>query len=346
MWVPNGSYSLTSLTQDNQTTIASARAAFQISAAISDSQVRLSSRFDEFGDICVELTPDVWNEIAPMLKVVEVSTTPRALGRIVVPEIAQSQQTVNHSQARTKNNPPTTVHVIGGPIDLTIPISDACTPSELRELVFQRESRLPKRLAFHHQDIQLDNDTKPLREYGVVDQSIIAMITSVQVYVTTPARSKVPMRITLYADVSSLKLLIRDRLDVPMNKQILMCAGEELVEGSQLGSYPQVAHNCQIVVDVMPTEDPGKDQALYLFCVEVKSAWATDDDDEVGELYYVLPTSTILDLKVLIHNLSLISPSRQRLEFRGQTLDDEQNMNEAQVEHGNTLILHLASQAT
>ncbi|CAE6428713.1 unnamed protein product [Rhizoctonia solani] len=327
------------------TTIALARAAFQISTAIPDSQIRLSSRFDEFGDLWVELPPDVWNEVVPMLKVVEVSTTPRPLAHVVVPEIMQSQQSVNDIQDHTTNGTSAIVHVIGGPVDLSIPISDACTLSELKKLVSQRETRLPSILAFHHQDVQLDDDTKPLQEYGVINQSIITMMTSVQVYVTTPKRSKVPMRITLYADVSSLKLLIHARLDCPVHEQILMCAGEELIDGTQLGSYPQVSHNCQIVVDVMPIADHGRNQALLL-CVEVKPAWATDDDDEDGHLYYVSPTSTILDLKVLIHNLNLISPSRQRLEFRGQTLEDEQNMNEAQVEHGSTLIMHLMSQRT
>ncbi|CAE6462947.1 unnamed protein product [Rhizoctonia solani] len=328
-------------------TIALARTTFQISTAISDSQIRLSSRFHEFGDLWVELTPDVWNEVAPMLKVVEVSTTPRPLGRVVVPEIMQSQQPVNDIQDLTTNGTLVIVHVIGGPVDLPIPIPDACTLSELKKLVFQRETRLPNILAFHYQDIRLDDDTKPLQEYGVINQSVITMMTNIQVYVTTPKRSKVPMRITLYADVSSLKLLIHARLDCPVYEQILMCAGEELVDGTRLGSYPQVSHNCQIVVDLMPIPDHGSNQALHLLCVEVKPAWATDDDDdEDGHLYYVLPTSTILDLKVLIHNLNPISPSRQRLKFQGQTLEDEQNMNEAQVEPGSTLIMHLTSQRT
>ncbi|KDN48404.1 hypothetical protein RSAG8_02996, partial [Rhizoctonia solani AG-8 WAC10335] len=330
---------------DYHTTIASVRTAFQIPTGISDSQIRLSSRFDEFGDLWVDLTPNVWNEIAPMLKVVEVSTNPRPLEHLVVPEITQYRQPITDIQYFTTNGTSATVHVIGGPVDLSIPISDACTLSELKELVSQREARLPNRLAFHHQDVQLDDDTKLLQEYGVIDQSIITMMAAVQVYVTTPERSKVPMRITLYADVSSLKLLIHSRLDIPIHGQILMCAGEELVDGTQLGSYPQVSHNCQIVVDVMPTADPGS-QALHLLCVQVKPAWATDEDDDDGHLYYVLPTSTILDLKVLIHNLNLISPSRQRLEFRGRALDDEQNMNEAQVEPGSTLIMHLTSQRT
>ncbi|CAE6461000.1 unnamed protein product [Rhizoctonia solani] len=354
---------------DYHATITLARTAFQIPTAISDSQIRLSSRFDEFGDFWVELTSDVWNEIVHMLKVVEVSTSPRPLNKVVIPEISRSRQPVNLNgqwnitrgntsylslsawNKETQNLIPNgsdtqaTVHIIGGPVDLSIPISDTYTLLELREQVSQREGRLPNRLTFRHQDVQLEDDTKPLQEYGIIDQSIITIMTSAQVNVTTPKRSKVPMRITLYADVSSLKLLIHARLDIPVHEQILMCAGEELTDGTQLGSYPQVSHNCQIVVDVMPT-DAAWDRPPHLLCVEVKPAWATDDDDDDGHLYYVLPTSTVLDLKVLIHDLNLISPSRQRLEFRGQVLDDEQNMNEAQVEPGSTLTMHITSQRT
>ncbi|KAH7332746.1 hypothetical protein B0J17DRAFT_721901 [Rhizoctonia solani] len=326
--------------------IASVRAAFEIPTAISDSHIRLSSRFDEFGDLWVELTPDVWVETAPLLKIVEVSTSLRPLAHIVVPdsETTESQQPVNEVEDPVLHSTPAVVHIIGGPKDLSIPISDTCTLLELKELVSQREARLPNRLALHYQDVQLDDNAKLLKDYGIIDQSIVTMMTSAQVYVTTPARSKVPMRITLYAGVSSLKLLIHAQLNIPIYEQILMCAGEELVDETQLGSYPQVCHNCQIVVDVRPTVETGSN--LRILCVEVKPAWAIDDDDEDGLLYYVLPNSTVLDLKVLIYNLNLILPSRQYLEFRGQGLEDEQNMNEAEVEPGSTLIMHVTSQRT
>ncbi|CAE6481516.1 unnamed protein product [Rhizoctonia solani] len=320
------------------------RAAFEIPTVIPDSQIRLSSRFDEFGDLLVELVPDVWDEISPLLKIVEVSTSPRPLAHIVVPDAIQPQQPNNEAEGVASHSASVVVHIIGGPKDLSIPISDTCTLSELKALASRYEARLPSRLAFHYQDNKLDDDTKLLKYYGIVDQSIITMITSVQVYVTTPARSKVPMRITLYAGVSSLKLLIYAQLDIQVHEQILMCAGEELVDGTQLGSYPQVCHNCQIVVDVVPAAETGG--KLGLLCVKVKPAWATNVDDEDGQEYYVLPNSTILDLKVLIYNSDLISPPRQHLEFRGQGLDDEQNMNEAQVESGSILIMHITSQRT
>ncbi|KAJ1302219.1 hypothetical protein OPQ81_001043 [Rhizoctonia solani] len=328
---------------DYSTTIAFVRTAFQFPTSILDTQIRLSSRFYEFGNFPVELTADVWKEIAPILKVVEVSTNPRPLGPLVVPEISESQRGVNGVEDLALNDTSATVHIIGGPVDLSVPISDACTLLELKALVSQQEIRLPNRLTFYYQGVELHEDTKLLKEYGIVDQSIITIMTSIQVYVTTPERSKVPMGITLYARVSSLKLLIHARLDIPIHQQILMCSGEELADGTQLGSYPQISHNCQIIVDIVPT-DTGRDQAQRLLCVEVKPAWSTDDDDDDSHLYYVLPSSTILDLKVLVHNLNLISPSRQRLEFRGETLEDEQNMNEAQVESRSTLIMHVTSQ--
>ncbi|CAE6527535.1 unnamed protein product [Rhizoctonia solani] len=330
---------------DYPTIIACVRTAFQIPTAISDSQIRLSSRFDNFGDLLVELTSDVWSEIAPVLNIVQVSTNPRPPAHPVVPKTINWQQAVNYDEDLGSNDTtPAIVHIIGGPTDLSIPISDAYILSELKAQVFQRETQLPNRLEFCYQDVKLDDDTKQLQAYGIIDQSIITMTTNVQVYVTTPARAKVPMRITLYAGVSSLKLLIYTRLDIPIHEQILMCAGEELVDGTQLGSYPQVSHNSQIVVDVVPTNS-GINQAQRLLCVEVKPAWATDnDEDDDGYLYHVLPNSTILDLKILIHNLNMISPSRQRLEFRDQTLDDEQNMNEAQIESGSMLIMHVINQ--
>ncbi|ELU39993.1 RNA helicase [Rhizoctonia solani AG-1 IA] len=305
----------------------------------------LSSRFEEFGDLLVDITSDIWDEVTFSLRIVEVSTNPRPSRLLLATDRFAPQRSGNDESIRdvALDSNLIIVHVVGGPSDVVVPISEISTLSELKELVFQRLAYLPRRTAFRFQDTELNDDLKQLRAYGIVDQSIITLTTVVQVYVTTQQRSRVPVRVTMYAGVSSLKLLIRSKLDVPIREQILMCAGEELVDGTRLGSYPQVSHNSHIIVDVMPIGiDPR--QTHELLCVCVKPEWAALDDDEEGDIYHVLPTSTILDLKVLVQNLNLISPSRQRIVFRGTTLEDEQNMNEAHVETGSTLILHVMSQ--
>jgi hypothetical protein len=141
------------------------------------------------------------------------------------------------------------IHVVGGPTDLALSVPETSTALELKEMVFQLEPRLAKKLIFSHQEIDLADDSKQLREYGITNHSIVSIATNIQVYVTTPERTKVPMRITLYARVSSLKLLIDSRLEIPVHIQIPVCAGEELDDARQLGSYHQIFHNCQILVD-------------------------------------------------------------------------------------------------
>lgn len=91
-------------------------------------------------------------------------------------------------------------------------------------------------------------DAKQLCEYGIKQGSFVSVTTNMQVYVTTQHRSKVPMMITLYAAVSSLKLVIRTRLDIPLHEQILSCAGEELDHSKPLGSYAQIVRNSEIMV--------------------------------------------------------------------------------------------------
>jgi hypothetical protein len=74
--------------------------------------------------------------------------------------------------------------------------------------------------------------------------------------------------------------------------------------------------------------------------------WAAtdDDDDEEGDSYFVFSDSTVLDLKVLIYNLNMISPSRQCLEFRGRLLEDELTLGHYQVGRGDVLIMRINNQ--
>lgn len=77
--------------------------------------------------------------------------------------------------------------------------------------------------------------------------------------------------------------------------------------------------------------------------IQVKPAWAIDDDDE-DDRYLVFPHTTVLDTKVLAFNINMIAPSRQTLEFKGQLLQDDMLLSHYQVGPGDTLTMRINSQ--
>lgn len=119
---------------------------------------------------------------------------------------------------------------------------------QLKNAISQHNALEPIDPILGFEDVASLEDHKTLPEYDIGPGSLVSVTANLPVFITTPNRSKVPMMITLYATVSSLKLVIRTRLDIPVHEQTLTCRGEQLDDSRPLGRYPQISRNCEIVV--------------------------------------------------------------------------------------------------
>lgn len=78
---------------------------------------------------------------------------------------------------------------------------------------------------------------------------------------------------------------------------------------------------------------------LFLY---VRPTWAeSGDDDDDTESCLVLPNSTILDLKVLLFNINMISPCQQRLYLDGHVLHDDRTVEEHGLQTGSVLSMRI-----
>ena len=148
------------------------------------------------------------------------------------------------------------ISICSGPREFSVSIASNATIKHLKSLVSGLDLLGPLNPILGFDNFTMLEDKKTLREYGISHGSLVTVTTNLPVFVTTSHRSKVPMMVTLYATVSSLKLVIRTRLDVPVNEQTLICGGEQLDGSIALGRYPQVSRNCEILVSRTVGESP------------------------------------------------------------------------------------------
>ncbi|KAF8597617.1 hypothetical protein BDV93DRAFT_527291 [Ceratobasidium sp. AG-I] len=313
---------------DFDATVSSILHAFPALEKISPDSLVILARFDDFGDLDVQITRDLWEDVLPRLRIVDVSIRDEE-AEVIEKEMVSLSITDSASPEEIQ------ISILSGPREFSVSIAGNATVKHLKSLISERDSLEPLYPILGFDDFASLEDDKTLGDYGISHGSSVTVTSNLPVFITTANRPKVPMMITLYATVSSLKLVIRTRLDVPANEQTLTCEGEQLDDSKPLGRYPQISRNCEILVSrTAGQQDP---PLIFLY---VKPAWAQDDDDDT-ESCLVLPTSTILDVKVLLFNINMISPCQQQLSFHGKPLNDDRTIQENGLQTGSLLLLKI-----
>ncbi|KAG9076941.1 hypothetical protein FS749_011218 [Ceratobasidium sp. UAMH 11750] len=308
---------------DYDATIISIKKAFPALAKTPPSRIVISAVFLEYGSVFIEIGRDLWLDVLPRLKVVEISVAEEFAEEEVGLAVDLNNLAISHLidievQSGLKTYPLTL------PGDSTIRYLKALIQAEVP---LQSSRLLPSTQGFSFLE-----DDKPLQDYNIKAQSLVTLITNIRVYVTTPRRSKMPIMATLYANVSSLRLVVSNRADVSYLECTLTCGGEPLDDTKQLDSYAQIVPECEIVVR--------RREGIYFLkqlTLSVQPAWDQDEQEECT----VYSNTTVLDLKTLLYNVNMISPDRQVLTFKGQELQNEQILQDQDVQNGDTLTMKL-----
>ncbi|KAG9119741.1 hypothetical protein FRC07_005081 [Ceratobasidium sp. 392] len=316
---------------DYDATIRAIKKAFPSLAKTPASHIIVSAVFSEYDSVSMEIGQDLWADALPRLKVVEISI---------------SEELSEGGNAQLESPPPAPdlnnlsishsidIEVQSGLKTYPITIPADSTIRYLKSLIQTEIPLQSTRLLPSTQGFSILDDNKTLRDYNIQAQSLVTVLTNIRVYVTTPRRSKMPIMATLYANISSLRLVVSNRADVPYPECSLTCAGELLDDSKRLDSYPQIVPDCEIAVQ--------RREGIYFLkqiTVRVQPDWSQDEDEE----YMVYPKTSVLDLKTLLYNINIISPDRQVLIFKEQELRDEQIIQEQGVQNRDRLTMKLYS---
>ncbi|KAG9080402.1 hypothetical protein FRC06_006633 [Ceratobasidium sp. 370] len=318
---------------DYDATIRSIQKAFSALAKTPASRIIISAVFSEYGSVSIEIGRDLWLDVLPRLKIVEISvdeeiSEAEETAQVAGPVVGGTSQDLNNLVIS---------HLIGIEVQSGLETYPLTLPgdSTIRYLKSLIQAEVPlqsSRLLPSTQGFSFLEDDKTLQHYNIKAQSLVTIISNIRVYVTTPRRSKMPIMATLYAKVSSLRLVISNRADVPYPECTLTCGGEILDDSKRLDSYAQVVPECEIVVR--------RREGIYFqkqFTLHIQPAWDQDEQEE----YTVYPKTTVLDLKVLLYNVNIISPDRQVLTFKGRELQNEQSIQDQGVQNADTLTMKL-----
>ncbi|KAG8704332.1 hypothetical protein FRC09_003614 [Ceratobasidium sp. 395] len=314
---------------DYNATIRSITKAFPALAKTPASRLIISASFSEYDGISMEIGRDLWMDVLPRLKVVGIS---------IVEELAEEENEEQREPPVDLNNLAIShainIEVQSGLKTYPLTLPGDSTVRYMKSLIQKEIPLQTTRLLSSTQGFSVLDDNRTLRDYNIKAQSLVTVLTNIRVYVTTSRRNKMPIMATLYANISSLRLLVSNRTDVPYPECSLQCGGELLDDSKRLDSYAQIVPDCEIVVQ--------RREGIYFLkqvTLRVQPDWAQDEDEE----YTVYPKTTVLDLKTLLYNINIISPDRQILTFKERELKDKQILQEQGIQNGDRLVMKLYS---
>ncbi|KAG8794390.1 hypothetical protein FRC12_024717 [Ceratobasidium sp. 428] len=315
---------------DYNATIRSITKAFPALAKTPASCIIISAEFSEYGGVSMEIGRDLWIDVLPKLTIVEVS---------IAEELAEEEDEEQPEPPPVELNNLAISHAINIEVQSGLKTYPLALPGDstvryLKSLIQKEIPLQTTRLLSSTQGFSVLDDNKTLRDYNIKAQSLVTVHTNIRVYVTAPRRSKMPIMAKLYANVSSLRLVVSNRTDVLYPECSLQCGGELLDDSKRLDSYAQIVPDCEIVVQ--------RREGIYFLkqiTLRVQPDWAQDEDEE----YTIYPKTTVLDLKTLLYNINIISPDRQILTFEGKELEDKQVIQEQDIQNRDRLMMKLYS---
>ncbi|KAG8706744.1 hypothetical protein FRC09_002243 [Ceratobasidium sp. 395] len=331
---------------DYNATIRSITKAFPALAKTPASCIIISAEFSEYGGVSMEIGRDLWIDVLPKLTIVEVS---------IAEELAEEEDEEQPEPPPVELNNLAISHAINIEVQSGLKTYPLTLPGDstvryLKSLIQKEIPLQTTRLLSSTQGFSVLDDNKTLRDYNIKAQSLVTVLTNIRVYVTAPRRSKMPIMATLYANVSSLRLVVSNRTDVLYPECSLQCGGELLDDSKRLDSYAQIVPDCEIVVQrregdwflSMKLAALRSSEGIYFLkqiTLRVQPDWAQDEDEE----YTIYPKTTVLDLKTLLYNINIISPDRQILTFEGKELEDKQVIQEQDIQNRDRLMMKLYS---
>ncbi|QRV96116.1 ubiquitin family protein [Ceratobasidium sp. AG-Ba] len=315
---------------DYDATIDYVKKVFPALAGTPAARIIISAVFQECGDLLVEINRDLWPDIVSRLSVAYIS-----VDKEQAPEPASTPKKLTEELNNLVISRPIDIEIQAGSKTYPLTLPDNSTIRHLKNMIQAQVPLQTNRLITSTQGFSFLNDDKTLQDYGVKAGFVITIIANIRIHVTNPRR-RISVMATLYANVSSLRLTVSSRTDIPYSNCVLSCGGELLDDSRRLDSYPQIAAECEVEA----TQDDNR-YALKPLIIRVQPEWDQDDDEE----FVVYPESTVLDLKVLQYNVNHISPDRQILIFKGRELSNETDIQGAGVQSGDKITMKMFTES-
>ncbi|QRV81678.1 ubiquitin family protein [Ceratobasidium sp. AG-Ba] len=313
------------------------------------SRITISAVFQECGDLLVEINRDLWPDIVSRLSVVHISVDEEQ-----APELVSAPRKLTEELNNLVISRPIDIEIQVGSKTYPLTLPDNATVRHLKNIIETQVPLQTNRLISSTPGFSFLDDDKTLQDYGVKAGFLITIIANIRIHVANPRR-RVSVMGTLYANVSSLRLTVSSRADIPYPNCVLSCGGELLDDSRRLDSYPQITAECEVEA----TQDDSAviffhwfslvdmshayvdDYDLKPLIIRVQPEWDQDDNEE----FAVYPESTVLDLKVLQYNVNHISPDRQILIFKGRELSNETDLQGAGVQSGDKIMMKMFTES-
>lgn len=141
-----------------------------------------------------------------------------------------------------------TIYLNRGSTQLALSSSYTSTVRDLKALVRQYDRRHPIDPILSFPGTSALQDHRTLQESGIGHKTVVKMTMHFQLYIVNNNSLKISVKISPYARVSSLKLVVSAKLKIPVPNFWFACSGEILVDCQLLGHYPQIIPGSEIVV--------------------------------------------------------------------------------------------------
>jgi len=194
---------------------------------------------------------------------------------------------------------------------------------DLKERIF-----LSKKIPINRQQLEFEDqpvcDQKCLKEQGIVNNTTLVLRQMI-VYICDKDR-KVALAADPKDSVLQLKKQFQKQIEIPIECQCLVLAGEELADAKKLSHYG--------------IQDG---QILQLEAFKVK---ILDWNGNVFEVTGIHSGSTVEELKARIQKLNSIPPADQVLTADGMPVIDTMRLKDQEIKHSSIVTLALASKST
>ena len=183
----------------------------------------------------------------------------------------------------------------------------------------QRQEGIPKdqqRLSFEGK--HLKDDRKTLKDYKIKHQTTLDLDPFI-INVKTLDGKTIPFKVKPTDKIRDVKKQVEDKTGIPPEDQLLTYDGMELDDGKTIDDY-SIPYGGTLVME--PVEKP--------FQIKVVTPRGNTTFD-------VSPTTTIDEVKTMVHDKFGLKPEEQKVLFGGKTLDPPSTLEDSNVKHMDTL---------